>query len=208
MSTANLKALGVVNTAADAPDAHLSFSKDLSFSYSRVGGTMGWYDFITVASTAIGHALGFTSGVDSIDYCLDHASGCGLLGRRQSVRRRRVVHHARPVPLFRARQGTGPSGGWLAVFLDQSGCQRHRALLDRQRAWQWPQASHFPAPRTWDPDVRPAISAGTSYDADAQADLLAFDAIGWDVATAVPSRPPWPCSWPVWASSACARSGA
>jgi hypothetical protein len=33
--------------------------------------------------------------------------------------------------------------------------------------------------------MRPTISAGVSYDA-MPADLLAMDAIGWDVATAVP----------------------
>ena len=69
-----------VNTAADAPDAHLSFSKDLAFSLPGRRHPGGQHDFITVAEHEIGHALDFTSGVDSIDYCLDHASGCGLSG--------------------------------------------------------------------------------------------------------------------------------
>ncbi|MFX7977167.1 NF038122 family metalloprotease, partial [Acinetobacter baumannii] len=35
-------------------------------------------DFITVAEHEIGHALGFVSGVDDIDFCIDNSAQCGL----------------------------------------------------------------------------------------------------------------------------------
>ncbi|MFO1226899.1 NF038122 family metalloprotease [Roseateles sp.] len=184
VSTANLKALGVkVNTAADAPDAHLSFSKDLPFSYSRVGGTPGGqYDFITVAEHEIGHALGFTSGVDGIDYCLDHASGCGLSGAANQFEDGEwfttldLFRYSAPGKLD-LRVGGSPyfsiNGGASAIESFSTGSAHGNGS----------QASHFGTSHLT--LMRPTISAGTSYDAT-PADLLAFDAIGWDVATAVP----------------------
>ena len=72
LSRANAKALGF--TAADlAPndatlDASISFSSAFSWDFDRSNGiTAGTFDFVGVAMHEIGHALGFLSGVDTVD---------------------------------------------------------------------------------------------------------------------------------------------
>ncbi|MBM4274512.1 MAG: hypothetical protein FJ134_08650 [Deltaproteobacteria bacterium] len=71
-SKANLKALGFtgLDGAFGARDATITFSTGFSFTYNHhVGGvTPGTIDFETVAAHEIGHALGFISVVDAIDY--------------------------------------------------------------------------------------------------------------------------------------------
>jgi hypothetical protein len=184
VSAANLKALGVkVNTTADAPDAHLSFSKDLAFSYSRVGGTPGGqHDFITVAEHEIGHALGFTSGVDSIDYCLDHAAGCGLSGAANQFE---DSEWFTTLDLFRysAPGKLDLQVGGSPYFSINGGASAIESFSTGDAHGNGFQASHFGTSHLT--LMRPTISAGVSYDA-MPADLLAMDAIGWDVATAVP----------------------
>jgi len=71
-SKANLKALGFtgLDGAFGARDATITFSTGFSFTYNHhLGGvTPGTIDFETVAAHEIGHALGFISVVDAIDY--------------------------------------------------------------------------------------------------------------------------------------------
>ncbi|MCC5025492.1 MAG: NF038122 family metalloprotease [Candidatus Synoicihabitans palmerolidicus] len=62
-----LRALGSSDTY-DNPDASITFSSDFSFDFDRSDGiTASQYDFVGVAAHEIGHALGFTSVVDTID---------------------------------------------------------------------------------------------------------------------------------------------
>ncbi len=67
-TTANFKALGLINPFSSARDASISFSTAFSFDFDPSDGiTAGAFDFIGIATHEIGHALGFISGVDILD---------------------------------------------------------------------------------------------------------------------------------------------
>jgi hypothetical protein len=66
-TTANLKALGITTSAG--ADATITFNSAFAFDFNPDNGiTAGSVDFIGVAIHEIGHALGFISGVDYLDY--------------------------------------------------------------------------------------------------------------------------------------------
>lgn len=74
LTTANALALGLPVSAGDIPgqctgcDAFIQFNSSFAFDYTRANGiTGGTIDFVGVAAHEIGHALGFISGVDTLD---------------------------------------------------------------------------------------------------------------------------------------------
>lgn len=70
---ANLKAMGFagLDGAFGATDANIAFSTLFSFDFDRSNGiTAGQFDFEGVATHEIGHALGFISAVDDVDFVL------------------------------------------------------------------------------------------------------------------------------------------
>jgi hypothetical protein len=67
MTSANAKALGLQGSSTSS-DASISFSSLFSWDFNRSDGiTNGAFDFVGLATHEIGHALGFTSGVDVLD---------------------------------------------------------------------------------------------------------------------------------------------
>lgn len=69
VTRANLKALGLLSDDG-SKDARITFSNSFLFDYDRSGGSIdtGTMDFVGIAAHEIGHALGFTSGVDIMDW--------------------------------------------------------------------------------------------------------------------------------------------
>tara|TARA_R110001583_G_scaffold131248_9_gene282971 strand:+ start:1009 stop:2085 length:1077 start_codon:yes stop_codon:yes gene_type:complete len=66
LTNANAKALGFV--VSEPVDATITFNSDFSFDYDRSNGiSSNLMDFVGVTIHEIGHALGFTSGVDIVD---------------------------------------------------------------------------------------------------------------------------------------------
>lgn len=68
VTSANLKALGLIDTLEDMSDAQITFSSDFNWDFDRSDGiSSSAFDFVGVATHEIGHALGFISGVDDLD---------------------------------------------------------------------------------------------------------------------------------------------
>ncbi|MDG0856168.1 NF038122 family metalloprotease [Roseateles puraquae] len=182
VNTANLKALGLTtNTTANNPDATIIFATGFasSFAYSRVNGQVpaNKTDFITVAEHEIGHALGFVSGVDSIDECLAANNSCKNSFETQAW--------YSPLDLFRysaAGKLDVTVGGTRYFSIDGGATAIESFSTGAYNGNGW-QASHFGTSVIT--LMRPFVGDGQSYDATTS-DLLAFDAIGWDVAAAVP----------------------
>jgi len=67
---ANAKALGLLGAADNSvADGLITFSSDFGFDFDPDDGiSAGLFDFVGVAAHEIGHALGFASGVDIVDY--------------------------------------------------------------------------------------------------------------------------------------------
>ena len=69
MTTANARALGLLKTVKKTSDASIAFSNNYQWDFNPSDGiTTGKFDFVGIAAHEIGHALGFISGVDVLDY--------------------------------------------------------------------------------------------------------------------------------------------
>ena len=76
VNRANAKALGLLDANDAGVDAEISLNSNFSFDFDRSNGIgAGLFDFIGVAAHEIGHALGFSSGVDEID-CWSNVLAC------------------------------------------------------------------------------------------------------------------------------------
>ena len=196
MTTANAKALGLAtSTSPGNADAVIEFAtyfhQQNAFSYSRIGGVpAGQYDFISIAEHEIGHALGFVSGVDDIDYCAGAANRCAADGVGSGADRFEGDAWYAPLDLFRysangvldLRVGGTP---YLSVDGGQTSIDR---LSTGEYNGNGYQASHFgPSSMAL---MQPDLATGPGGDAT-NADLAALDAIGWNLASAVPEPGSW-----------------
>lgn len=185
LTSANAKALGYggVGTNAANPDGAISFNGYYApyYQFDRTGGIANnKLDFISVAEHEIGHALGFVSGVDTIDYCQAFNATCGITTPTD------MESYAlySPLDLFRyssngVRDLTTGTASSFSVDGGASSIASFSTGAFTGNTWQ---ASHF-GPGT--PNLMsPYLAPGQSYDASAR-DLAAFDAIGWNLA-AVP----------------------
>lgn len=176
---ANLKALGFtgLDAAFGASDGSFTFSDGFAFDFDNSNGvTTGFYDFETVVLHEIGHLLGFTSTVDSIDFYLSQGSTS-------------ITVTPTTLDLFRFDSGNLPtSDAEFAAFARDLSTEDSAALSDASIAHTMEtgsdtgsgqQASHFKDNQgigVLDPTLAPG-EIGALTDAD----LLALDLIGWEV---------------------------
>lgn len=82
MNSAVIKAVGGALANQNQLDGAITFSSTFAFDFNPSDGVSpGAFDFIGVAIHEIGHALGFVSGVDFLDYYgLPDGPGAGALG--------------------------------------------------------------------------------------------------------------------------------
>lgn len=164
--TTLLKALGL-RSDTGARDASVTFSTAYSWDFNAADGVSG-YDFVGIATHEIGHALGFTSGVDSAD---------SYIGRTGLDR----IAWGTILDLFRY---TGTQRDWTvggAPCTSADGGLTCIGLMSTGRKYgDGKQASHWKDNRGIG-ILDPSASRGERL-AITSADLLGFDIIGWNLA--------------------------
>lgn len=214
-NTAVLKALKLsTGQNANAADASIQFSSSFAFDYNPSNGiTPGSYDFTAVAVHELGHALGFVSGTDVLDY---YGTPNGPLA--SAMLHDRIDNYAigSTLDLFRYGNGLNPDGSrqlqWAAdrpaffsvdsahVFnLDNPGQQAPFFSTgqfngDGHQASHWLDNQAASLPNGCQESTRsvgimdPTMAACELGDVS-QNDLAAFDAMGWNLQQEILTRP-------------------
>jgi len=180
LNTANAKALGLFTGNASAADASIAFNSSFSWDFDQTDGVgAGLQDFVGVAVHEIGHALGFVSGVDSVDESIssmDDLDGFAVFSGwdmfRYSAADGVVDLSAATASYFSIDGGVTNLGTFETGALNGSGFQ----------------ASHWTDNMglgIMDPTAQPPGNVNVVT----QLDLMAFDVIGWDLRTEVVPEP-------------------
>jgi|JI10StandDraft_1071094.scaffolds.fasta_scaffold23014_2 hypothetical protein len=202
INTAQVKALGLnpvynPTTNAGGRDGSVSFSDAFSWDFDPSDGiTAGSFDFVGVAAHEIGHALGFRSGVDTAD--VNALPGVALPGRRGLNNIAwGTVNDLYRYGSFNGSQTLDWSVGGTPCYSLNAGRNCIALLSTGSLNGDLRQASHWkddtllnisPPIGIMDPtasgpgSVRPLMKI-SKYD------LIAFDAMGYDLAV------PEPASW-------------
>ncbi|MCH7224873.1 NF038122 family metalloprotease [Haloferula sp. A504] len=180
---AALKAMGFtgLDTSFGAADATITFSTNFAFDFDNSDGVgAGLFDFETIALHEIGHALGFTSTVDTVD-SLSAQNTPGEVTPRV-------------LDLFRFAAGTEPGDatsfttatrmlepGVEATFSDtvlEGAMSTGRNTGDGQQASHWKDnnLTGLPLIGVMDPTLAPQQVEGLSL-----LDLRTLDVIGYDI---------------------------
>lgn len=198
VNNANLKALGLLSNAQT--DAAITFSDQFAYDFNPDDGVSSTlFDFVGIAIHEIGHALGFVSGVDFIDFYSANGPGSGVVSTfdfwdifsvldlfRFSQRSLSFGESTRDLAIFDASQYFSIDDGLTAIAPFSSG----RYNGDGHQASHWENITDIGI-------MKPTISRGQVGEFTLN-DLLAFDAIGFDpIFQEGPEEPPNPEPEPV-----------
>ena len=182
LNAANARALGMQFQGNESPgcaaacDARIDISTRYAFDYDPSDGiTPGTYDFVGVASHEIGHALGFFSGVDSLDAAA-------------SLRPAGQFNYVNSLDLFRYSSLSAAShaidftaDARAKYFSIDGGATFGPEFAQGEFHGDGDQASHWKydsGTGVMEPDVKAGV-----VDRITAADLLAMDVIGWSVSS-------------------------
>jgi len=174
ITTANAKALGLRAPDYSSTDATITFSNQYTWDFDRSDGiTYGAFDFVGIAIHEIGHAMGFTSGVDYLD------SNPGQWDYTYT--------QINPLDLYRFSNGSisvGADIDWTAdtrtKFFSIDGGTTNLATFstgvdygDGRQASHWKDHLNLGI-------MDPTAAPGEFLDITS-VDIIAWDVIGWDV---------------------------
>lgn len=190
VNKANLKALGLVGEDLSA-DGAVTFSSDFSFDFDPSDGIEpGFFDFVAVSVHEIGHALGFVSGVDSVDYFSGNGPGTGQIEDFNPFAIFTVLDLFRfsqdslslaPGILDLAFQDAGQYFSLDAGITNLAQFSTGRYNGDGQQASHWKDNLNLGL-------LDPTLSSG-QLGIISELDLLALDVIGYDLNFEVPDDP-------------------
>ena len=179
ITTANAKALGWSAANPAAEDASITFSSAFSWDFDSSDGVgAGLQDFVGVAIHEIGHALGFVSGVDAVDYAITHPSDLDPW----------EVYSVLDLFRYSAAGTLNLAAGAEAYFSLDGGVTSLGGFStgvyngDRRQASHWKDNLGL---GIMDPTANPPGQINTP----SELDLLVFDVIGWDLASNVSPVP-------------------
>ena len=173
LNSANAKALGWVPPSPGYVDAAITFSSSFSWDFDSSDGVgAGLQDFVGVAIHEMGHALGFVSGVDDVDYYITNPLDLDGYAVFSSL------------DLFRySAAGVLNEAAGAASYFSLDGGVTNLGLFSTgsvENGGDGRQASHWKdnlGLGIMDPTANPAGQVNTP----SALDLVAFDVIGWDL---------------------------
>ncbi len=169
INTANAKALGLFSGTGS--DADITFSDLFSWDFDPSDGIgAGLQDFVGVAIHEMGHALGFTSGVDTVDWALGTDTDLDIY----------AVYSSLDVFRYSADGVLDLAAGGNPYFSLDGGATNLGYFSTGSDNGDGNQASHWKdglGLGIMDPTANPAGQVNTP----SELDKIALDAIGWDV---------------------------
>lgn len=194
LTAANAKALGLNAGAGQVGgcigncDAFIQFNSNFAFDFDPTNGIgAGSFDFVGVAAHEIGHALGFVSGVDILDF---NSKGPFFSDN--------AFHYVSPLDMFRYSDLSAANDviDWTAdarakYFSIDGGATAIAGFSTGSEHGDGRQASHWKdglGLGILDPTAAPGELLAISDN-----DKLAFDVIGWNLKQ--PPAIPEPASW-------------
>lgn len=181
INTANAKALGWIGAVPGAADASITFSSLFSWDFDQSNGVgVGLQDFVGVAIHEIGHALGFVSGVDTVDSAISGVVGAAPPFNVPFDLENFRVYSTLDMFRYSADGVLNLAAGDAAYFSLDGGATNLGLFSTGSTFGDGRQASHWKdnlGLGIMDPTANPAGQINTP----STLDLIAFDTIGWNL---------------------------